>query len=234
MTKKKRPGIAARIWKGALKWLGLLVLVSVLQVLSFKFIDPPGTVNMVYEWISHKIWNTRYVSTTYTWKDMKDISPLLQKAVMASEDQRFLEHHGFDFQEIKIVLKDMVEKHRFRGASTITMQAARSLFLPSSRHPARKLAEAWYTLLMELTWDKKRILEVYLNTVDWGTGVAGAEAGARKYFLTGADRLNRHQAALMAAILPSPHKWSVKHPSAHVLSRQRWILKYMENMTLPD
>ncbi|WP_244154238.1 monofunctional biosynthetic peptidoglycan transglycosylase [Desulfospira joergensenii] len=233
MGKKKRPGIIIWIWKMLFKLVLVLVLLSLCQVLFFGYFNPPVTVNMIWERLSFEIWETRYVKPVYVWQDIEEISPSLKRAVMASEDQRFLIHNGFDFQEIKIVIRDMVEKQTFRGASTITMQAARSLFLPASRNPLRKMAEAWYTLLMELFWDKKRILEIYLNTVDWGTGVVGAQAGARKYFSTDAGGLSRSQAALMAAVLPSPHKWSVTHPSAHVKDRQRRILRDMGKMRLP-
>ena len=210
-----------------------MAVFSVFQVLAFRFLNPPVTVNMIWERISFEIWETRYVKPLYLWQDLDRISPSLQRAVLASEDQRFLTHSGFDFQEIKIVFRDIFEKGQFRGASTITMQAARSLFLPASRNPLRKLAEVWYTLLMEQLWDKKRILEIYLNTVDWGTGVVGAQAGARQYFSTSAARLSQNQAALMAAILPSPHRWSVKQPSDHVKDRQQRILNDMGKMRLP-
>jgi len=165
-----------------------------------------------------------------SWKNIERISTHLQQAVLASEDQRFLTHNGFDFTEIQTVIKEVVAGKGIRGASTISMQAARSLFLPASRSMIRKLTEAWYTILIELIWDKKRILEVYLNTVDWGTGLVGAQAGARAYFSCNAKGLTPSQAAVMAAILPSPHKWSAKTPGPHVRKRRDRILKQMKTM----
>lgn len=208
----------------------VFALVTFVQVLVFKFVNPPGTVNMVYEWAGKKYFNRPAPKNTYFWKDLEEISPFLQQAVLASEDQRFLSHRGFDFTEIQIVIASAVKGKGFRGASTISMQAARSLYLPASRSLLRKLAEAWYTLLIELCWDKRRILEVYLNTVDWGTGIVGAQAAALAHFSCSASSLTPCQAALMTAILPSPHKWSAKNPGAHVLKRQQRILKQMRDM----
>ena len=185
---------------------------------------------MVYEWVRGNYFDAPYVSPKYEWKNLEDISPYLQQAVLASEDQRFLTHHGFDFQEIRNVIDDVFANRGFRGASTISMQAARSLYLPASRSILRKLGEAWYTIIIELVWDKKRILEIYLNTVDWGTGIVGVQAGAQAYFSCNAKDLTPAQAALMAAILPSPHKWSATNPGSYVQKRQDRILKQMRTM----
>ncbi len=220
------------LWKFFFKLILSLVFFSVFQVLVFKYLDPPGTVNMIWERLLSQFNQTEYIKPQYSWQTLVKISPHLKQAVLASEDQRFLTHNGFDFKEMKIVIENMVNKHQFRGASTISMQAARSLFLPSSRSLFRKAAEAWYTILIELFWDKQRILEVYLNTVDWGTHLVGAQAGAQGYFSCDAEQLTQHQAALMAAVLPSPHKWSAKNPSAYILNRQQRILKQMQAMPL--
>ncbi len=198
----------------------------------FKYLDPPGTVNMVWEQAISRINQTRHRKHEYSWQPYEQISPHLKQAVLASEDQRFLTHNGFDFKELKVVMRDMVSQQRIRGASTISMQAARSLYLPASRSPFRKIAEAWYTILIELFWDKRRIFEIYLNTVDWGTHLVGAQAAAQAYFSCNADQLTTDQAALMAAVLPSPHKWSVKNPSAYLKKRQQRILKQMPAMPL--
>ena len=220
-------------------FLKILVIISILgagisffQVLLFKYVNPPMTTNMITERISHHCFETKFVEPTYIWKDLNQISPHLRQAVLASEDQRFLHHRGFDYKEIQIVLMDVLHRKGIRGASTISMQAARSLFLPATRNPLRKIAEIWYTLLIEMTWDKKRILSVYLNTVDWGTGLVGAEAGARKYFKCSAKKLTPSQAAMMTAILPSPHRWSPIHPSPWLKKRHYWILNQMKSMPL--
>ncbi len=232
MRKKKKKSFLGWIWRSFITLCLVLVFFSIFQVLIFKYVNPPGTVNMAWEIILFKINKTKHINSKYSWQDLEKISIHLQKAVLASEDQRFLLHHGFDFEELKIVFEDMVYKHQFRGGSTISMQAARSLFLPFSKSFLRKLSEAWYTVLMELFWDKKRILEIYLNTVDWGTGLVGAQAGARAYFSSDAEKLTKPQAALMAAILPSPHKWSVKNPSSYIKKRQQRIMKQMTSMPL--
>jgi monofunctional biosynthetic peptidoglycan transglycosylase len=208
----------------------ILVTTSFFQVLLFRYVNPPFTVNMIYEKAiaAHK--KMPFKPRSYKWKNLDQISVHLQQAVLASEDQRFMHHHGFDFREIKLAITDIITRKGFRGASTISMQTARSLFLPSSRTSTRKVAEAWYTILIELVWNKKRILEMYLNTVDWGRANVGAQAAARAYFSCDAKGLTAKQAALLTAILPSPHKWSTVSPTPHVRQRQARILKQMKNM----
>jgi len=207
-----------------------VVATTFFQVAIFRYLNPPFTVNMIYEKAIAAYKKMPFKPRAYEWKDIAQISVYLQQAVLASEDQRFMHHHGFDFREIKIAMADIINHKGFRGASTISMQTARSLFLPSSRTFARKLAEAWYTVIIELVWDKKRILEIYLNTVDWGRANVGAQAAAQAYFSCDAKDLTAKQAALLAAILPSPHKWSAVTPGTHVLRRQSRILKQMQNM----
>lgn len=215
--------------------VGLVIAVAAatfLQVVAFRFFNPPFTVNMVYEKAVAAQQKMPFKPKSYEWKDIAQISVYLQQAVLASEDQRFMRHHGFDFREIKLALVDIITRKGFRGASTITMQTARSLFLPSSGTFLRKIAEAWYTVMIELVWDKKRILEMYLNTVDWGRANVGAQAAARAYFSCDAKALTAQQAALLAAILPSPHKWSAVTPGPYVLQRQTRILEQMQNMPI--
>jgi monofunctional biosynthetic peptidoglycan transglycosylase len=234
MTSRKKTSFYASIsgWlvRSLIKLILVLVSLSFLQVAALKYFDPPFTINMVWERLRHQWFDTPYVVHAYEWQDLSNISPYLQQAVMAGEDQRFLIHKGFDFQEIKVVLKQMMKGHPPRGVSTITMQAARSVFLPFTSNPVRKLGEAWYTMLMEVIWDKQRIMEMYLNTVDWGTGIVGAQAGARHYFKTTAADLTRDQAAWMAAILPSPHKWSPLDPTSYLTQRQQRISSDMPKM----
>ena len=181
--------------------------------------------------IRHKE-TTRHYQPNKFWRPLKDISPHLRKAVLAGEDQRFLSHHGFDFTELNQAIKEMALKKGFRGASTISMQVARTVFLWPKRSWVRKAGEAYYTVLIEILWRKERILEIYLNTVDWGSGLMGAEAASRKYFQCSSARIFSNQAALLAAILPNPDKWSPINPSAWVLMRQKRILKDMKRMPL--
>jgi len=200
------------------------------QVSILRFIDPPFTVRLLWIWFQNKVSSKHYIRPHYYWQPINKISPHLKQAVLASEDQRFLSHKGFDIIEMNKAVRDIFRAKRMRGASTITMQVARSVFLWPGRSWARKTVEAYYTVLIEIFWSKMRILEIYLNTVDWGTGIIGAEAASRKYFNISAEQINPSQAARMAAILPSPHSWSPTDPSKYVRERQKRILKDMKKM----
>jgi monofunctional biosynthetic peptidoglycan transglycosylase len=223
--------MAKRVFKFSFKLLLVLWIFSVIEVLFVRFVNPPVTISMVYNWICSKLYLTQpFVWPEQKWKPIHQISPHLIRSVQAGEDQKFVSHHGFDLEEMNEALDDLQAGRRMRGASTITMQTARTVFLWPSRSFLRKALEAYYTVIIEFLWSKKRILEVYLNTVDWGTGIAGAEVAARKYFHTSASDLSRAQAALLAAILPYPHGWSPTHPSEYVRERQRRIMMDMERM----
>ncbi|MCK9276188.1 MAG: monofunctional biosynthetic peptidoglycan transglycosylase [Syntrophales bacterium] len=209
-----------------------LIVFTVGEVFLFKYVNPPVTFSMIRGWYNQKTQNRYYRAPRYQWCNLEDISPNLRKAVLAGEDQRFLNHKGFDFIEFKEVVKDIIETRRIRGASTISMQTARSLFLWTDRTVFRKIVEAYYTVLMEFLWDKERILEVYLNIVDWGGGVMGAEAAANKYFNTHAGLLTADQAACLAAILPSPYRWSPVELNDYAYMRKIKILNDMKYMPL--
>ena len=229
--KKRKPTSILRI---AGKWLivpfVVIVLVTNFQVLALRFFNPPSTSFMIWESIRGK--GGRSPKRLQYWRPLEEISPYLRKAVLAGEDQRFLSHHGFDMIELKGAIEDLARKKGKRGASTITMQVARTVYLWPGRSWLRKTIEAYYTVLIELYWSKERILEVYLNTVDWGTGTIGAEAAARRYFNTTSSKLTKGQAAAMAAILPSPHKWSPVRPNVYVKRRRMRILRDMDRMPL--
>jgi monofunctional biosynthetic peptidoglycan transglycosylase len=234
-SRKKKPPSRA-LSKGlrvSAKVLLLLLILTFLQVLILKFVNPPSTTRMAYHWLKGKIGQKDDYRPRYQWRPLNKISSHLAKAVLAAEDQRFLSHHGFDFVELNDALQDMAAGERLRGASTITMQAARSVFLWPGRSLLRKSLEAYYTVLIELVWGKRRILEIYLNTVDWGTDVVGAEAASRKYFQRSANSLSPEEGALLAAILPSPHTWSPVNPTEYVREKQNSILKDMKHMRIP-
>jgi len=166
------------------------------------------------------------------WVDMDQISSHLPTAVMASEDQRFLEHHGFDFKEIGNAIKERQEGRRKRGASTISQQTAKNVFLWTGGGWFRKGLEVYFTALIELMWSKDRIMEVYLNSIEMGDGIYGAEAVSQLHFGYPASELSRANCALIAATLPNPLVYSSKNPSAYMLKRQSWILRqmrYVEN-----
>jgi monofunctional biosynthetic peptidoglycan transglycosylase len=217
------------------RWLGLaaavVVFITVCQVLLVRFINPPYTVRMVVA----RLLNGGVPpgdSPSIQWVKLKDISPYLRQAVLAGEDQRFLVHWGFDFAEMEEAVHGFLNGKTMRGASTITMQVARTVFLWPDRTLLRKATEAYYTVLIEWLWTKERILEVYLNTVDWGDGCAGVRAAAARYFGVKPSQLSRSQAALLASVLPNPRHWSGSHPSPQVLVRKSRILKDLDLMPL--
>ena len=210
----------------------LLVLLSLAQVVILNFIAPPFTVGVAWIHIKKLIKPEHHHPPKYIWRPLDKISPHLQKAVLAAEDQRFLDHNGFDMVEIRQSLKNLFGERRVRGASTISMQTARTIYLFPDRGIIRKGLEAYYTLLIELIWKKRRILEIYLNTVDWGSGVMGAEAASLKYFQKHSNQLKPHQAALLAAILPNPHRFSPIKPDTYIKRRAKRILAEMHRMPL--
>jgi monofunctional biosynthetic peptidoglycan transglycosylase len=224
--------IFRKLVKFCISLAALLVFVSLVQVAVFRFINPPFTVAMIWDYARHLIKSEQYRHPTYRWRSLEQISIHLQRAVLAGEDQRFLDHHGFDTVEIGVALKEMLLEQRIRGASTISMQTARTLYLLPVRSIWRKAMEAYYTVLIELLWDKRRILEVYLNTVDWGKGVMGAEAASSAYFQRHANQLSLRQAALLAAILPNPHRLSPVRPNRYVRTRVKRIIADIHLMPL--
>ena len=230
MTKKKK--FLTWLGKICLKIIIFLFCFTIIQVLIIKYINPPFTPNIAWEWVECVFNKQPEKCPEYNFKKLEDISPHLRKAVLATEDQRFLSHNGFDFNEIKSAVKTLFKQRKLRGASTISMQTARSVFLLSSRSVFRKIAEIYYTVLIEMFWSKQRIFELYLNSVDWGTNVTGAEAACQKYYSKSAKYLTPSQAALMTAILPNPHLWSVNHPSEYIKIRQAQIMKDMRLMPL--
>lgn len=224
--------IAVWTLRSLIKLMLIFILFSVTQVVFVRFINPPFTIPMVSLWITNLFSSEKEVMPHNEWRDLKDISPSLIKAVMAGEDQRFISHHGFDFVEMDKAYKDIVKNKRARGASTISMQLARTLFLWKDRNLVRKGLEAYYTVLLELFLSKTRIIELYLNTVDWGTGIMGAEAASQRHYKLSAHDLTDYQAASLAAILPNPHRWSPTKPSSAVRLHMDLILRYMGDMHL--
>ncbi len=204
---------------------------SMFQVVLVRFMNPPVTVDTIRQGL-YRLWTVKPESRPSSWRALAEISPYMRRAVLAGEDQRFLDHYGFDFVELEEAIKEIVSGKGMRGASTITMQVARTVFLWPERTWKRKSVEAYYTLLIEFFWPKKRILEVYLNTVDWGNRITGIEEASKKYFHVSPMELSRPQAALLAAILPSPHRWSPTSPGPEVLRRQKRILRDMNKMPL--
>ncbi len=230
---KSVKGILRWSWRFLLKVVFILGILTMLQVFLLRFLDLPVTVRVAWSLLQHKIAAKQYEKPLYHWRELEEISPYLKKAVLAAEDQRFLSHHGFDFTELNQAVRDFLTAERTRGASTISMQVARTVFLWPGRSWFRKIAEAYYTVLIELMWSKERIFEMYLNTVHWGKRIMGAEAASRKYFHTSSTNITASQAALLAAILPNPTKWTPIKPSKYIRERQKEIMRQMVRMPLP-
>jgi monofunctional glycosyltransferase len=213
----------------AVAWLVALCIVgSVLAVLSLRWINPPFTAFMAEAQIA--AWTSRDSNYVFrnSWVDLDRISPNLPLAVVASEDQKFPEHWGFDVAAIEKAYALNQHSHKVRGASTISQQVAKNLFLWSGRSYFRKGLEAYFTLLIETLWPKRRILEVYLNIAEFGYGTYGAEAAAQRFFHKPAARLTRGDSAVLAAVLPNPERLFAAAPSRYVQQRREWILGQMQ------
>ena len=168
------------------------------------------------------------------WLDYDELSTNLKLAAIAGEDARFMTHWGFDLKGIQNAIKKNAQGKTLRGGSTISQQVAKNVFLWPGRSWLRKGFETYFTILIETLWSKKRILEVYLNVIEMGQGVYGADAAATYYFNKAGSKLSRKQAALIIAILPNPRQWDARHPSAYVNRRANAIAKYMHHYTIPE
>ena len=162
------------------------------------------------------------------WTPIEKISPHLSRAIMGGEDSRFCEHHGIDFKAVKDAISDNAKSGRRRGGSTLTQQTAKNVFLWNGGGYPRKAVEAWLSLYTNLVWGKRRTLEIYLNVAEWGDGIFGAEAAAQARFEKTAKDLTQREAALLAAVLPSPNKWRLNPPSAFVSGRANTLIQRAE------
>ena len=206
--------------------LGLLLLLTAGPVLLLRWVDPPTTSVMV-QWQLGAWWNGEPATLRHRWVDYDAIAPAMRLAAVAAEDQKFPHHFGFDLDAIADAVEASGKGRRLRGASTITQQTAKNLFLWHGRSFVRKGLEAGYTVLLELLWPKRRILEVYLNVAEFGAGIYGVEAAARAHFGKSAARLTREEAALLAAVLPNPVRHDPRNPGDYLRERQAWILGQM-------
>jgi monofunctional biosynthetic peptidoglycan transglycosylase len=198
-------------------------------VLLLRWIPPPASSFIVQSWLG-ALWAGERAAFRYHWTPMTSISPQAALAVIASEDQRFPDHFGFDLVEIQEALEDRDEGKPLRGASTLSQQVAKNLFLWPGRSFFRKGLEVWFTVLLELLWSKQRILEVYLNIAEFGEYTFGVEAASRRFFDKPAARLTAGEAARLAAVLPNPLRYRVNQPSAYVFKRQRRIEQQMRQL----
>lgn len=205
-------------------------LFSVVLVLCLRWVPPPTSAFMIERYVETLFEGNRQTTIRYQWVDWESISPEMPLAVVAAEDQMFPHHWGFDFEAISDAMEESKRGRRLRGASTITQQVAKNLFLWPGRSYVRKGLEAYFAILLELLWSKNRILEVYLNIVEFANGIYGVDAAAKTLLGKSPAKLTRDDAALLAAVLPNPRRFKVRHPSGYVLRRQQWIEQQMQQL----
>jgi len=225
----KKRSFLSRIARGAGFILLAFLLASAGLVVLLRFLPVPYSAFMAERQVEAWTSGRRY-HAQHSWVPLEQIAPSMGVAVIAAEDQNFEEHFGFDWQAIEKAMAHNEHSRKKRGASTVSQQTAKNLFLWESRSWARKGFEVYFTLLLEAGWSKRRILEVYLNIAEFGDGVYGVEAAARRYFGRSAGTLNADQAALLAAVLPSPRKFRADAPSPYLRERQEWILRQMRQL----
>lgn len=206
--------------------IAALLLLSLLLVLPFKWLNPPLTMVMAERWLSAE----DDLPIQKYWLDWQQIPKHAALAVVASEDQRFPQHIGFDVEAIQQALQEWERRGELRGASTISQQVARNMYLWTGRSWLRKGLEVWFTLLIELIWGKQRILEVYLNIAEWGPGVFGLQAASQYHFGKPASQLSAMQAALLASSLPSPLRYDPARPANHLYQRAVWNIEQQRRL----
>jgi monofunctional biosynthetic peptidoglycan transglycosylase len=227
---KARRGLAGRILRGALLAVAGWAALTVSAVIALRWIDPPVTAFMLESRIAALLTRDPGYEFRHDWCDWNRISRNVALAVVASEDQRFPYHNGFDFEQIDKALEARERGRRVRGASTISQQVAKNLFLWPGQSWVRKGIEAGVTVLIEAAWSKQRILEVYLNVAEFGKGTYGVQAASRRFFRKDAARITPSEAALLAAVLPAPKRFKVDAPSSYVRRRQAWIVWQMASL----
>ncbi len=201
--------------------------ISILLVIIFKFVPVPFTPLMITRAIEQKL-DGKEMACSHDWVSMDEISPNLQKAVIASEDGTFMQHHGFDFTAMQKAFKYNSKGKKIKGGSTISQQTAKNVFLWQGRSYIRKIFEAYFTVLIEFIWGKERILEVYLNSIEMGNGVYGAQAASNHWYKKDAKNLSVQQAAGIAAILPNPRKYKATDSSSYINRRKAKIAKLLK------
>ena len=210
------------MWKTAM-WF---FIISIGSVILFRWLPVPVTPLMLIRCVEQKM-DGKEMKLKKHWVPFEEISPNLQLAVVCSEDQNFIKHNGFDFEAIDRAMEYNENHKKTRGASTISQQTAKNVFLWSGRSWVRKGFEVYFTFLIETIWNKQRIMEVYLNVIEMGDGIYGAESASKIYFHKKAKDLSKPEASLIAAVLPNPLKFSVTSPGGYISSRKDWILNQM-------
>ena len=226
--RKKKGGRRVLSW--LLRSLAMLVLLSILAVLALRWVTPPTSAFMLQHLIGQWLDDGGEIRLYHRWVPWDRIAPTAPLAVVAAEDQRFPDHHGFDLTEIGNALEDYWNGGSLRGASTLSQQLAKNLFLWPGRNLLRKSLEAWFTLLIELSLPKQRILELYLNVAQFGDNTYGIGMAAERFFRKPAASLTRTDSSLLAAVLPSPRRYTLRPPTAKVKQRASWIRGQMDNL----
>jgi monofunctional biosynthetic peptidoglycan transglycosylase len=214
------------IWRILKKAIVYFLAITLLSVIVFKWVPVPITPLMIIRCVEQKQ-EGKDLKLAKDWESLDNISNKLQLAVVCTEDQNYLTHNGFDFSAIQKAMKENKWKKRKRGASTISQQTAKNLFLWPGHSWIRKGLEVYFTFLIEVFWSKERIMEVYLNIIEMGNGIYGAEAASQIYFNKSAANLSNQQAAAIAVILPNPRKFSATKPTAYTLKRQKFAMRQM-------
>ncbi|SRR5579862_6564590 len=217
----------SRCWRIAKRLFIVLFCLQLIYILLLKWVNPPVTITQIGSLLGGDGLKRDYVR-------MKEISPYAKLAVMASEDQLFPDHDGFDFKSIEKAVKHNQQSKSLHGASTISQQVAKNVFLWQGRGWFRKSLEVYFTFMIEMIWGKKRILEVYLNVTEMGKGVFGIEAASRYYFDKHARSLTRTEASLIASCMPNPKAYTINPLSKHVAARYPWVLNQMTRMQEDD
>ncbi|MFC6267414.1 monofunctional biosynthetic peptidoglycan transglycosylase [Frigoriflavimonas asaccharolytica] len=214
------------MWKKLKKLILIIILFNIIFIVWGKFFNPPITITQIGGILEYGKLERDYIS-------YDEMGSLVKKAVIASEDQKFFIHNGFDYDAIEKAMKKNEEGKKLRGGSTISQQTAKNVFLWQGRSYLRKGLEAGYTFIIELIWGKQVILERYLNSIEMGRGVFGVEAASLYYFGKHSKDLSKSEAAWIAVMLPNPKKYDPKNPTSYLRKKHNWVLKQMNNISLP-
>ena len=226
--KTEKKSFLKKLWRIVWKTAMWFFITSIASVILFRWVPIPVTPLMLIRCVEQKM-DGKPMKLKKDWVPLEEISPNLQLAVVCSEDQNFIHHRGFDFQAIDKAMKYNKKHKRTHGASTISQQTAKNVFLWDGRNWIRKGFEVYFTFLIETFWSKERIMEVYLNVIEMGNGVYGAQAASKTYFMKDAKNISSAQAALLASVLPNPRKFSAAKPNGYIVGRQGWVLQQMAN-----
>ena len=218
--------ILGKIWTVVWKTIFGFFVLSIVSVIIFRWLPIPITPLMIIRDVE-QLKNDKGILMEHDWVPLEDISPKLQLAVVCSEDQNYLKHFGVDWGALQKAMKENEKGKRVRGGSTITQQTAKNVFLWQGRSYLRKGLELWFTLLIEVFWSKERIMEVYLNSIEMGNGIYGAEAASQHWFHKSAKKLSKDEAAAIAAILPSPLRFKASPANGYIAGRKSWIKQQM-------